>query len=487
MPLELRVTLGWTWETYLGQVISSSARVRGDDPPESLNCWAIRNFGLMYPTFLNYYIPNTQLSKTKQNKKTISNTKQINKTVPKINTVKDTLHITHREYVNPVDLYNSSIGYSIADAGSPTNSGYSSTRPYKYSINPGDGAVFPWLSGIAARFEKYQFKNITIHYKPSCPTTTPGGLALVANYDPSDSVPVSRSELFNLESVARAAVYDEMQLKIKNSALSSWRYVRTTNSAGVDPFELRTMDAGYWCSCLTNTTADIQFGDLYVSYSIELKGPKLSGSTAKCSHHHFIVDTRDRASFDGNTVQNVPFALTNAEGQQFLSYEPTPYTRPLVLKAADIGKEDEHYQHSTSTLKTSWFHNGQEGWELDGFGYPGGMTQMRFDEPFSGIMHVQTNVLDGVAGGGVPRVNAVTRPAGEDLVRPRAGVAMIQGPAATDTRLTTYSVKANAGEWLDWGFNATGTALQWAGDIAATFAEVAPDLIAAGQILGLLL
>jgi len=446
-----------------------------------------RSFGLKHLNDLNYRFTNTQ-RKQKQNTRNISNTKQTNKTNPKIQSTKDTLRVTHREYINPVDLYNSSIGFSVSNSGSAISPGVTSVRPYKYSINPGDGSLFPWLSGISARFEKYQFTEIKIHYKPSCPTTTPGGLALVANYDPADTVPVSRSELFNLESVARAAVYDEMELRIKKSALAGWRYVRNTSPSGVDPFELRTMDVGYWCSCLTNTTAEIQFGDLYVSYTVELRGPKLSGSTAKCAHHHFHVDTGDRTAFNNNTVTNVPFApyhVGNNNGG-FLMYEPESYTQPLVFKNSDTSIIEGHATHSTSTLGTSWFHNGDGSWEVEGDSTRG-MTQMRFDEPFSGIICVQTNVLDGAAGGAIPRLNNVTRPVGEDGKRPLAGVKLLQEPAFTDTRMATYSVKANAGEWLDWAFSATGTALQWAGDIAVTFSEVAPDLIAAGQILGLAL
>lgn len=405
-----------------------------------------------------------------------------------MHSTKDSLRITHREYVNPVDLFNSSIDFSVQNSSFAANTGVSITRPYKYSINAGDGAVFPWLSGIAARFEKYQFQDITIHYKPSCPTTTPGGLALVANYDPSDSVPVTRSELFNLESVARAAVYDEIELKMKKSALSGWRYVRNTSDNGVDAFELRTMDLGYWCSCLTNTTAEIQFGDLYVSYTVELRGPKLSGSIAKSAHHHFFVDTNLRGDFDSNGITNVPFVPIHPEGGadsgSFLQIDPTPFTKQLTLKGNDPGKEEDHLQHSSSTLKTSWFYNGDSGWTFNGDDTRG-MTQMRFDEPFNGIISVQSNVVDGTSGGAVPRLNTMIRPSGEHTRRPLAGARLIQEPSSSDTRLATYSVKANAGEWLDWAFSATGTALQWAGDIAVTFSEVAPDLIAAGKILGL--
>lgn len=398
----------------------------------------------------------------------------------------DSLKITHREYVNPVDLFNSSIGFTVSNPGLETNPGYTTVRPYKYSINPGDGAIFPWLSGIAARFEKYQFSDITIHYRPSCPTTTPGGLALVANYDPADSVPVSRSELFNLESVVRAAVYDEMELKLKKASLAGWRYIRSTSPQGVDPFELRTMDLGYWCSCLTNTTSEIQFGDLYISYTVQLKGPKLSGSLAKCAHHHFYVETLGRSAFSGNAITNVPFSPVDAPGSSVLTYEPTPYNSQLVLKNTDSALKEDHLQHNTSTLKTSWFTDGNVEWAYNG-DTTRGMTQMRFDEPFSGIISVQSNVVDGFAGGAIPRLNQATRPAGMDAQKPLAAASLIQGPSSTDTRLATYSVKANAGDWLDWAFSATGNALQWAGDIAVTFSEVAPDLIAAGQILGLAL
>lgn len=41
-----------------------------------------------------------------------------------------------------------------------------SFQPGSRRINPGDADVFPWLSGIASRYEKYKFRKLKFTMVP---------------------------------------------------------------------------------------------------------------------------------------------------------------------------------------------------------------------------------------------------------------------------------------------------------------------------------
>lgn len=62
-------------------------------------------------------------------------------------------------------------------------------------INPADGATFPWLSGVARKYEKYRFRKLKFTMVPHAPTTASGTLGMYVDYDPSD-VPAPTAAAF---------------------------------------------------------------------------------------------------------------------------------------------------------------------------------------------------------------------------------------------------------------------------------------------------
>lgn len=76
--------------------------------------------------------------------------------------------------------------------------------PTSLRINPGDVSVFPWLSGIAGRYEKYKFKKLKFTIVPQVPTTQPGSLGLYFDYDPTDQTALTAASFFsNLNAVTK--------------------------------------------------------------------------------------------------------------------------------------------------------------------------------------------------------------------------------------------------------------------------------------------
>jgi len=373
------------------------------------------------------------------------------------------LRVRHREYINPVDVENAAFER-------PTLGGIGITphAPLRYSINPGDGTTFPWLSGLATRFEKYKFNSIRVSYKPSCPTTTQGGIAMVTVYDPADPVPSRRNQLFNAESSVRGAVYDSLTMDLKKFHLGNDLHVRAMHHGLVDANELRMSDVGYFVVVVMNTNTDIQFGDLFIEYDIVLRGPKVGNDHAKSAWMDFTGN--------GTSSGLAPFALTPYTGST---------STELALNQAD-------YMNPKSTLKIDVAHNGTPGHEA--FLYNSlitkvatDCTRLRFREPFTGTMTihcdpdgggVDQSIDIGVNHAVVPEFDTATRAS----VEPIGNVQQVSGQ--TEHTQHSYVVNANGGDVLDLvGRSITGAAA-WVGKIAVAFNQAAPALIESAEILG---
>lgn len=55
-------------------------------------------------------------------------------------------------------------------------------------INPGSPKLFPWLSNVAASFDRYVFRRLSIQYVPRVGLNTDGAVTIC--YDPSSTDPV---------------------------------------------------------------------------------------------------------------------------------------------------------------------------------------------------------------------------------------------------------------------------------------------------------
>lgn len=358
------------------------------------------------------------------------------------------LEVSHREYVNPIDLRNSEL-----ETRNPVTGNLSSNPGTRYSINPGDGGTFPWLSGIATRFEKFEFTQLRFTYHPSVPTTTGGGIALCAIYDPADPMPKDRVQLFNAETVTRAAVYDNLQMSFLGKHLKGERHVRSLHHGLVDSNELRTSDPGYMICAIVNASADVQFGDLFVEYTIRLNGPKISKGLAKSAHLQWQVDSTHGMA------------------------DPVKITDENTLVTLTYPQETHHKPYNT--LKTTTQHVGNSGYALGADSY--NPTRITFDEPFTGFM---TLAHGGDASGLDYTVNGGTAPSD---VAPRAAVSNI-GPGGSTTAedLDMWAVEANAGDVIDIGaYDVDPSSTSWTGVVSALLIEAAPYVVEG--LVGLLL
>jgi len=91
---------------------------------------------------------------------------------------------------------------------------------HTYVLTPTNTTLFPWLSGIAARYESYSFNSVKIHYCPTAPATTPGMVGLAAEFDASDADPTNKHEFLNIVPADRASVWSGQSINLSRKDLN---------------------------------------------------------------------------------------------------------------------------------------------------------------------------------------------------------------------------------------------------------------------------
>ena len=370
------------------------------------------------------------------------------------------LTISHSEYVNAIDLRNSELSSNYSTL--PTS--YAGASPLtRYNINAGDGTTFPWLSGIANRFEKYQFTKLKFTYRPSCPTTTAGGLSLCAIYDPADDIPSDRASLFNSEQCVRAAVYDDIEMVCKPGKVNKPYYIRNRSQTVMDAAELRTTDPGFVVCAIVNTSSDIQFGDLFVEYEVKLIGPRVTEHQTKCA----------LISMEVNDL-HVPGAV----------FPPVSHNGNVNYKHP---YEDHHHEYNTLSTRlisaNAVTHTTSNG-DLN-------PTRIVFEEPFCGILDLKTQ-SDTESKGCNWHVNGQVLGTTKDASDPTPWAQVkalhintdMTDSDPSDGLVASYAIQAEAGDVIDLGMvqsNATDNA--WIGKAWGFLVEASPYILDALELL----
>jgi hypothetical protein len=162
-----------------------------------------------------------------------------------------------------------------------------------FDINPGRHETFPWLAGVASRFQEYRIKGLVWHYVPSSGAAVSGTNAalgtvmLQTSYRSNDSPPSNKNEVLNeywsSESVPSEAFCHPIECDPKENPFNV-QYVRTDSVPSGDSKLL--YDLGQTHLCVSGQQADdVVLGDLWCTYEIELKKPIVESnvtSTTRC-------------------------------------------------------------------------------------------------------------------------------------------------------------------------------------------------------------
>jgi len=218
---------------------------------------------------------------------------------------KKQITISEVEYIQEINSNNSS-----------TNFFMSATLP----VNPGQASTFPWLSTIAANYQKYQFKFLEFFYQPEVTQYAPnnaniGKVILAAEYNSSLGAPNNKEDMEDIYPNANDMPYENIRLKLDPSEChrnSDAKFIRTAGLPGGS--DIKTYDcANVYIAAQGQNIATTILGELHVRYTVILSDPIILGQLGLPNNYSV-----------SQFVSNANEALTTATPYTMLLADTTP-------------------------------------------------------------------------------------------------------------------------------------------------------------------
>lgn len=201
----------------------------------------------------------------------VAKTQNMSGTVPDMHKTNQSIIVRHKEFVTTI---NSSTGFQVQGS---------------YDINPGNPYLFPWLSGVAARFQEYKIRGMVFHYVPTSGAAVAstnaalGAVMLQTSYRSSDTAPVSKIEMLNEynsnESVPCEPFCHPIECDPKENPFNI-QYVKSLVLPNAEDKLLYDLGVTHVAvqGCQTNGNP---IGDLWVTYEVELKKPLVTSNVTQ--------------------------------------------------------------------------------------------------------------------------------------------------------------------------------------------------------------
>lgn len=172
-----------------------------------------------------------------------------------VNPLKDGIRVSNTEY--------------IAELAGSINFNVNS-----YSVQPGNGDVFPWLANLAAMYETYTFEKLVFHFKTEKSTSTSGTVLMAVDYDASDSAPLNKQQLMTYSNAVRTQPWANIALACPATDLQKIK-TRFVNF-GVIPIgaDQKLYNVGNLFVCTQGCADTTVLGELYVEYTVVFRTPQ---------------------------------------------------------------------------------------------------------------------------------------------------------------------------------------------------------------------
>lgn len=241
--------------------------------------------------------------------------------------------VSHTEYIG--DLL-ASTGFAIS----------------KFSINPGDGNAFPWLSSIAINYETYKFQKLRYLFKSSASdaiiaSNASGGLGIVGlavTYDATDPLFSNKFTMNNYQGTqtAKPSANQIITVDCKRAILPDGLFVRDAMDI-TSTTDIRFSDLGSLFISVNGTQASTgTIGELWVDYRVKLMKPKLVMGAADQNDKYILALGVNNAtpfgSVYGQFLQSLGSGIgTSIANGTSLAFPPTMGAGRYVISMYWIG------------------------------------------------------------------------------------------------------------------------------------------------------
>jgi hypothetical protein len=182
---------------------------------------------------------------------------------------KKSITISENEYIQEINSNNSSTAFFM-----------SAILP----VNPGQASTFPWLSTIAANYQKYQFTQLEFMFKPEVTQFAPTGantgkVIMSAEYNSSLGAPNNKEDMEDTLPNANDMPYENINLRLDPQEChknSDAKFIRSAGLPGGS--DIKTYDcANLYIATQNQTCATTGLGELHVRYTVILSDPVILG------------------------------------------------------------------------------------------------------------------------------------------------------------------------------------------------------------------
>lgn len=212
--------------------------------------------------------------------------------------------ICHREYVADV-------------------TGTSGFSPTGYQLNPSNQSLFPWLSQIAANYEEYEFNGLIASFRTttadiSSSTASIGTVIMACDYNAGSPDFTTKIQMLNYDASVDVKVSCDLMFGFEcdptKNGLGGILYVGGSQGAVPTGQDVKTYNMGNFQVATNGCENTGQVGELWMSYSIVLRKPKLVTAVGTVNPYSQFY-----ASFNsGTAISNVPGTINPATAEQHL-------------------------------------------------------------------------------------------------------------------------------------------------------------------------
>lgn len=167
--------------------------------------------------------------------------------------------IAHREYIGTVSM---TAGFSVA----------------QYSIEPTSTFMFPWLSKVATRFQKWKLLGCVFEYVPTSANSISGGtpavgqVAMGINYNANGPLPTTLTNMLNNQGSVSARPFDALVCPVEcDESLTPTAPLYVLREGGTTG-DLRLNVLGRLVFATQGPTAYTNCGQLWITYDMQLIG-----------------------------------------------------------------------------------------------------------------------------------------------------------------------------------------------------------------------
>jgi len=146
-----------------------------------------------------------------------------------------------------------------------------------YVINPSNGALFPWLSALASRYESYLFHSLKVEFRTELPTSAAGYMMLVPDFNTTDPPPTSKSQAMQYQSMISGPLWQNYEIQFKREDLQKRKSYYCNNTVPIGTVDLTTFNVGVLyaaCGDVNATSVNLAGGNIFVTYDVSLMTPE---------------------------------------------------------------------------------------------------------------------------------------------------------------------------------------------------------------------